>query len=70
MNDYTAKSGDTYSAIAAKNGISISALKAANDGIEMSEGQQITIPMASNELKLEDCMDYFEKSSAHDGDDY
>ncbi len=49
---YTIKSGESLSAIAARNGISVSELMAANPGIEnansVQAGQKITIPLVDS----------------------
>jgi len=46
-SEYTVKAGDTLGKIAHKNGVSLSALKAANPGVEPTKlkvGQKLTIP--------------------------
>ncbi len=53
MSDYTIKGGESLSSIAAKNGISVSELMAANPGIKdansIKAGQNIVIPMVSSD---------------------
>lgn len=72
MGDYKIQSGETLSSIAAKNGVSLSELKAANPNISetgaVNEGQEITIPLASKS-NVDDPLDFFEKSSPYDDED-